>query len=122
MKPKTLAFAVLLLAVLSGIVYLVRRPSAAPSSDERISQRLADPATLEKAAKIKITDQGKTVDLVKSSDGTWHVTSYFDLPADLSKLTRFVGDLTDAKLQRLVTTNPERIARLEFKDTQITFL
>ena len=44
------------------------------------------------------------------------------MAADFSKLSGFVGNLTDAKLQRLVTSNPERIARLEFKDTKIELL
>jgi hypothetical protein len=41
------------------------------------------------------------------------------MAVDFNKLSGFVGNLTDAKLQRLVTSNPERIARLEFKDTKI---
>ena len=44
------------------------------------------------------------------------------MPADFSKLSGFVGNLTEAKLQRLVTSNAERIARLEFKDTKIELL
>ena len=71
---------------------------------------------------LRITDQGKTVTLTRQADGAWRDTSYFDLPADFSKLASFVGDLTTAKLQRLVTTSPDRLARLEFKDTKIEFL
>jgi hypothetical protein len=44
------------------------------------------------------------------------------MPADFNKLSGLVGNLTDAKVQRLVTTNPERIGRLEFKDTRIELL
>jgi hypothetical protein len=39
------------------------------------------------------------------------VPSYFDFPADFAKLSGFVGSLTDTKLQRLVTSNAERLAR-----------
>jgi len=122
MKLKSLVLVVALLAVLSAVVYFVRRPGPPAAADARVGQPLANAATLEKAAKLRLTDQGKTVSLAKQADGTWAVTSYYDLPVDVSKLSRFVGDLTDAKLQRLVTSSPERIARLEFKDTQITFL
>jgi hypothetical protein len=121
MNPKKLALIVLVLAVFSGVVYFVQRPGPATASDPRVGQTLADAATIDKAAKLKLSDQGKTVELAKGADGLWHVTSYYDLPADTSKLTRFVSDLTEAKLQRLATTSPERIARLEFKDTQIAF-
>ena len=119
MKLKNLIATVALLAALSAIVFIVRRPSAPPSIDARLGQPVADKAAIEKAAKLRLSDQGKTVTLVRQPDATWRVASYFDLPADFSKLSNFVGTLTDAKLDRLVSTNAERIARLEFKDTKI---
>jgi hypothetical protein len=122
MKLKTLALAVAILAVLSAITFIVQRPAPPPSADARIGQPLAPAATLEQAAHVRLTDQGKVVLLVRQSDGTWRVPGYYDLAADFTKLTKLVSDLTGAKLQRLVTSNPERIARLEFKDTQIAFL
>ena len=122
MKLKTLALAVAILAVLSAITFIVQRPAPPPSADARIGQPLAPAATLEQAAHVRLTDQGKVVLLVRQSDGTWRVPGYYDLAADFAKLTKLVSDLTGAKLQRLVTSNPERIARLEFKDTQISFL
>ncbi|HWA10704.1 MAG TPA: DUF4340 domain-containing protein [Opitutaceae bacterium] len=122
MKLKNLALAVAVLAVLSVITFFVQRPAPPPSADPRVGQPLAAAATLGQAAKVRIADLGKTVLLVKSADGTWRVPGYYDLPADFSKLSHLVGDLTEARLQRLVTTNPERIGRLEFKDTQIAFL
>ena len=122
MKLKTLALVVAVLAVLSAITYVMQRPAPPPSADARIGQALAPAATLDQAAHVRLSDQGKIVLLVKQSDGTWRVPGYYDLPADFAKLARLVGDLTSAKIQRLVTSNAERIARLEFKDTQITFL
>ncbi len=119
MKLRSLIVSVAVLAVLSGIVYFVRRPAPPPSADPRLGQPLVDRATIEKTAKLTLSDQGKTVVLGKQADGAWHVTSYFDLPADFSKLSNFIGSLTEAKLDRLVTSNPERVARLEFKDTKI---
>jgi hypothetical protein len=77
---------------------------------------------VENAAKLRFSDQGKSVTLVRQPDATWKVASYYDFTADFSKLTSFVGSLTDAKLDRLVTSSPDRIARLEFKDTKIDLL
>lgn len=122
MKLRTLFITVAVLAILSGIVYFVQRPAAAPSTDPRVGQPLVDRPTVEKAQKIRLADQGKTVALARQSDGTWRVTSYYDLPADFQKLSRFIGELTDAKVDRFVTSNPERLARLEFKDTKIELL
>ena len=122
MKLKTLIVSILVLAALSGGAYLARRPAPPPSTDARISQSMVDRATIEKAAKLRLSEAGKTVELTRQADGTWRVPSYYDMPADFSKLSGLVGNLTDAKLQRLVTSSPDRIARLEFKDTKIELI
>ncbi len=122
MKLKNLIVTVLILAALSGGAYLLRRPAPPPSADARLNQSLVDRTAIEKAAKLRISDAGKTVELTRQSDGTWKVPSYYDMTADFSKLSGLVGNLTEAKLQRLVTTNAERIGRLEFKDTKIELL
>ena len=122
MRLKTILVSVLVLLALSVVAYIARRPAPPPSADPRINQALVDRAVVEKAAKLRFTDAGKTVELTRQTDGTWRVPSYYDLPADFSKLSGFIGNLTDAKIQRLVTSNAERIGRLEFKDTKIELL
>jgi hypothetical protein len=119
MKIRTLAITVALLAALSGVAYLLNRPQAAPPADPRVGQALLDPETVSRAAAIEIADQGKRVDLAKAPDGTWKVSSYFDLPADFDKVSRLVQDLHESKIDRFVTSNPERISHLEFKDSRI---
>lgn len=122
MKLKTLVTSVVLLAVLSAIVFIARRPGPPPSKDPRVGQPLADRAVVEKAAGLQISDGGKTVTLVRGADGTWRDASYYNLPVDFSKLSGFVDNLNDAKVERFVTANPERLDRLEFKDTKIEVL
>src|SRR4051794_17897904 len=100
MKLKTLVITIVALAVLSIGVYLAQRPPAPKSADARINQPLIDRAAIEKSAKLRITDAGKKVELARQPDGTWRVPTYFDLPADFSKLSGFIGNLTDAKLER----------------------
>lgn len=122
MKFRNLFLSVAVLAILSAIAFLLQRPSAPANQDPRISQSVFDTKALEKTARIRLADQGKTVLLTKQPDGQWIDSSYFDLPADLSKLSRFTDDLSNARIQRLVTQNPERLARLDFKDTSIALL
>jgi hypothetical protein len=122
MKLKTLVLCVGLLALLSGLAFWANRPPAAPAADPRLGHALADPAAIAQAAQLRLTDDGKTVLLIRQPDGTWQVPGYFGLTADFSKLSSFISDLTAAKIQRLVTVNPERISRLEFKDTKIELL
>jgi hypothetical protein len=121
MKLKTLIVTVAVLAALSVVAFLINRPPAPKSADPRIGQQLVDAGTVEKAAKLRISDAGRSVTVARA-DGKWYVPSYYDMPADFQKLSGFVTNLTDAKLQRLVTSNPERIDRLEFKDTRIELL
>lgn len=119
MKLRTLVLTVAILAALSAVAYFLNRPAPPPSADARVGQPLVDSGTVEKSAAIKLSDQGKTVTVARGADGVWRVSTYFDLPADFEKLSRFTGELTEAHLKRLVTSNPERIGRLEFKDTKI---
>ena len=122
MKIRTLIVTIGVLAVLSLVVFFLRRPAPPRSEDERIDQPLVAGTTIEKMVTLQLADQGRTVALQRQSDGSWRVTSYHDLPADFSKLSGFINNLTEAKLQRLVTSNPDRIARLEFQDTKIELL
>ncbi|HEY4245689.1 MAG TPA: DUF4340 domain-containing protein [Lacunisphaera sp.] len=119
MKLKNLLIVVVLLAAVSVIVFVVQRPTAPTKADPRVGQSLFEGAAIDQATKFSLTDQAKTVSLVRESDGNWQVASYYDLPADFGKLSSFVNSLTEAKIQRLVTSNPERMERLEFKDTKI---
>ena len=122
MRLKTILTSVLVLAVLSTVAFFATRPEEPKSADTRLNQPLVDRAVIEKATKLRLVDAGKTVELTRQADGTWRVPSYYDFPADFGKLSGIIGNLTDAKLQRLVTSSPERIARLEFKDTKIELL
>ena len=122
MKLKSIVRTIAILAALSAVAFFATRPTPAPVADTRVGQPLADRAIVEKATKLRLNDQGKTVTLVRQADATWKVASYHDFPADFSKLATFIGSLTDAKLERLVTSSPARIALLEFKDTKIELL
>jgi hypothetical protein len=122
MKLKTLIASVVALAVVSAVVFFAHRPAPPPSKDARVGQPIVDQPLIEKAAKLKISDQGKTLLLARQPDGTWRDASYYDLPADFSKLSSFVGNLTETKVDRFVTATPDRISRLEFKDTKIELL
>lgn len=123
MKLKTLLIVVALLAALSGAAWFFNRSTPPPSlADARIGQPVLATADAEKAARVRITQNGKTVLLVRDADSSWLVSSYHDLPADFTKLATLVKSLNSANVERLVTTSPDRIKRLEFSDTTITVL
>jgi len=122
MKLKTLVLVVAILAALSLVAYYLQRPPTTAGTDPRTKQPVFDVTVLQKTSKIRFSDQGKTVVLARQPNGKWIVPTYYDIPADFAKLSRFIDDLTGGKIQRLVTQNPERLARLEFKDTSLTLL
>jgi hypothetical protein len=122
MKLKTLVIIVAVLAILSGVVYVTNRPAPRPSDDPRVGTSLVSADLVEKAARVRITDQGKTVTVAKAADNSWQVATYHDFPADFSKLSNLIGDLTAAKVEQFVTARPEKLSRLEFKDTKIELL
>lgn len=123
MKLKTLLIVVALLAALSGAAWFFNRPTSASSSaDTRIGKPVVDTVIAEKASRVRISEKGKTVLLVRDAEAAWRVASYHDLPADFTKLATLVKSLNSANVERLVTTSPDRIKRLEFLDTTLTVL
>jgi hypothetical protein len=122
MKLKILVGIVAVLFALSAVAFWINRPAPPAAPDSRVGQPLIDAALLDRSAGLRFSDQGKTIELARGTDGAWRDTSYFGLPADFSKLSSFVSDLSSSKIQRFVTANPERIARLEFKDAKIEIL
>jgi hypothetical protein len=119
MNLRTLSLTVAILVALCAVVWFARRPAPPASADPRIGQAVLAPDIATQAARVKLSDRGKTVELTRAVDGSWAVASYFDFPADFTKLGRLVTELTEAKIRRLVTARPDRLARLEFKDTAL---
>lgn len=120
MNLRTLSLSVATLVALCAVVWFVQRPAPPAAADPRTGQPVLATDLAAQAARVKLSDQGKTVELARQTDGTWTVVSYHDFPADFAKLTRLIGDLTTAKISRLVTARADRLARLEFKDASLT--
>lgn len=120
MKLKTLVITVALLAGLSVVAFLRNMPASEAPADPRVGKPVLDAETASRAGGLVISDQGKKVELARGPDGAWRVTSYFGLPANFDKIARFVQDLNEAKVDRFVTSSPETIARLEFKDSVVS--
>lgn len=122
MKLKTLLVTVAVLVAACVAAYYLNRPAAPVSADPRVDKPVLDSTLASQAAGIHLTDNGKSVELARQPDDSWRVTSYFDFPADFSKVSRFVNDLIESKITRLVTTRSERLESLDFKDTRIVLL
>ena len=120
MNVRNLTISVAVLLVLCAVAWFLQRPAATASEDPRVGGAVLDTEVAAGAARVQIANAGKSVELARGVDGSWTVPSYHDFPADFAKLSKLVGDLTAAKIQRLVTSRPDRPERLEFKDTTIS--
>jgi hypothetical protein len=123
MKLRTIALAVAVLGALALVVTFVNRPpTAAAVADARLGQPVLARATADQTAALRLSADGKTVELKKSPTGQWLVASYHDFPADLDKLSRFVRSLADTKVESFISAAPATVARLGFKDTSVRLL
>jgi len=126
MRLRPLLTTLAILVPTAGAVWWLQRPAPpAQSADARLGQRVADPASLTSATRVRFKALGKTAELTRTTDGRWTIAASDTapaLPADASRLTRFASDLVSPKVERLVTENPSRIATLELDATEVTFL
>jgi hypothetical protein len=124
LRPLLLTLAVLVPA--AGAVWWLQRPAPpAQSADARLGQRVADPASLTSATRVRFKALGKTAELARTDEGRWTIAASDKtpaLPADASRLTRLAADLVSPKVERLVTENPGRLATLELDSTEVAFL
>lgn len=120
MKLKNLTIAVVILFLASVAVYVANRPAKLAGADPRIGHPIVDRSVLGKAARLTLETSGKQVVISKSPSGGWVVSNYYDLPVDFSKLTQFVDQLQKAKIDRFVTTDPERIAHYQFGNDSVS--
>ena len=129
MKLRPLLLTLAVLIPVAGAVWWFQRPApATQNADARIGQRVADPAVLAGATKVRIKASGKTLELSRADASTnrWNLAAAAPgepaLPADSTRLSRLAADLVSPRIERLVTTNPTRIATLGLDDSALTFL
>lgn len=121
MNLKTLSISVLILAILSGLAAWLNRSTVASDPDPRVGHSLLADIAANDTDGLILNRDGETVELQRDEAQNWRVKSYHDLPADESKLRRLVQELADADIERVVTRNPERAARLELGESVVTF-
>lgn len=122
MNVRTLSITVVILGLLCLVVWYVQRPAPPVSADPRLGQPVLASDLAAQVAEVRLQDQGKSVTLKRGANSNWTVPTYFDFPADFSKLTGLIANLTEASLQRLVTARADRLSRLGFADSSITLL
>lgn len=120
MNLKVLSISVLILALLSGVVAWTNRPATPANADPRVGTTLLEGIDVNAATAFAIANNDNSVRLSRDDEGAWAVESYHGLPADEGKLRRLLQELSEANLDRVVTRNPERAARLNLGEASIS--
>ena len=111
MNLKNLYISAGVLAVLAVIVSFLKNSSNAPLLDERVGTNLVERAALVDTAKLIVEADGQTLTFNQNLDKKqWTLEEKYDLPVSPSRISEVVDAVIDAKLQRFVSENPERIA------------
>jgi hypothetical protein len=115
MKLKPLLILVLLLGAAASLAYwLSPGTGQANARDLPAGGHFLNPDVLDRAQRIELSgSNGEKVILEKDARETWILPDQHGMPADFEKLGRFTRSLLDAGIDRRVTSNPERLARLE---------
>src|ERR1700761_8425757 len=71
---------------------------------------------LQKAARVEVTHQGKTLTLEKLPDGLWGIASLHDYPVQETKLRGVLTGLTELRLDEARTSDPPEYSRLGVED------
>ena len=115
MNLKNLYISAGILAALAIITSFLKSSNNAPLLDERVGSSIVDASLLRNAAKIIVTDDGRTLTMISDSEqNQWTLEEKHNLPIRYDRISRLAQSVTDAKLQRVVSENPDRIAGLGF--------
>lgn len=121
MKLKPLIITVALLAALAYFLLPGGDTSSTRStSDALAGQALIPTEDLAKLGSLEFFDGGSSpAVLLRKSTGHWRVPAQHDLPANFATLARLVQELSETKILRTVTRNPERLAELDLGEKRI---
>ena len=124
MSLKNLYISTGILAVLAVITFLLNRPASEPKQDPRVGEPIVPTEILREANQIEFSSGDESVTFVNQPDNkTWVVKERINMPADFSRLSRQIGHFLNGKLQKLVSTNPERISTFGFESgDKVSFL
>lgn len=111
MNLKNLYISAGVLAVLAIIVSFLKNSNNAPLLDERVGTSLVEAAALRDTAKLVVEADGQTLTFNQDLDKKrWTLAEKHGLPVSASQMSALVDTIVEAKLQRFVSKNPERIA------------
>ena len=115
MNLKNLYISAGVLAVLAIITSFLNSSNSSPLLDERVGSSLVDASLLRTAAKAIVASNDQTLTIRNDSEAKqWVLEEKHDLPISYDRISQLASSITEAKLQRFVSENPDRIATYGF--------
>lgn len=123
MNLKKLYLATAILAILAVVTYFIKNAESTTPEDARIGETPLASLKLDDVSKIKIQADGETMTFMQNEERTgWLMEEKHSLPANLSMLTGLVRKINDTRIERVASSNPDRIAELGFGNDSISFM
>lgn len=123
MNIKKLYLSTAILAALALVTYFIKNSGSSAPEDPRVGQTIAENETFKDVTKIRIRSADESFTLAADPDGSqWVMEEMHSLPVDGSMLGSLRSSLLETRLERLVSTDPERLADFGFGDRSIALL
>lgn len=121
MNLKPLYISTIVLTILASITYFVKSADSSHAADSRVGQTISADTSLRGVAKIAIQADMQSLTFEYSTDtNNWLLQESYNLPADMSRIGSTITKITDSRLERVASSNPDRIAEFGFNGNAIT--
>ncbi|MEM7672042.1 MAG: DUF4340 domain-containing protein [Verrucomicrobiota bacterium] len=123
MNLKNISILTAVLAVIAGVLWIAQLTKSQPIQSDLVGQSLLEPDSISEASVIQVFEdlsESPAVEVIKSNEN-WIVPARYGLPADFSKISDLVNGLSESKIIRAVTDDPDRIKTLDIGQSRVVF-
>ncbi|MBK1877377.1 DUF4340 domain-containing protein [Pelagicoccus mobilis] len=111
------------LAVAAGITYFINNADNSQKEDPRVGTSIISNEDLDKVSTLEMISGNESLTFqYDSTVSAWLLQEKYALPADSQKVTDLVTQLKEAKLERVASRNPKRIADFGFEVDYINLI
>lgn len=105
-----------ILAVAAVITYFVNNADNTRTEDPRVGSAIVNNAQLDSVTTVELISGTESLTFNYNPDvSAWLLQEQLELPADPNKIANLVTQLKEAKLERVASSNPKRIADFGFE-------
>lgn len=123
MNLKKLYISTAVLAVAAGITSFIKNADDTRKEDPRVGTTITSNEALDKVTTLEMVSGNESLTFEYDSNvSAWHLQERYSLPADSNKIADLVTQLKEARLERVASRNPKRIADFGFEVDYINLI